>query len=80
MNSKKKTVGRELLEYFLFAIGVFVIASVLWFSMPPAVNIYKSISTDEVVWIETDGGTVTDPAEIKKILSGRYDSLVCYVE
>lgn len=63
---------------------IMVFLGVLFFAllhlfMPPALNIYKSISTREVVKIETNKGTVTDKEEIKKLLDSWSDQEVYWV-
>ena len=60
----------------IFLVGVFI---ALWPIMPPAVNIYRSLATGEVVKVETREGSVTNPSRIKEVLSGRYDGVTYYV-
>ncbi len=62
----------------VFLLAMFFIFLVVLFS-PPAINVYQSISTGQIVKVETKDGVVTDPVEIKEVLSGRYDGVTYYL-
>ena len=78
---RKKAWKRRLKVWLTVFWGIFLLMFVgftLW-SMPPAVNIYRSLATGEVVKVETREGSVTNPSRIKEVLSGRYDGVTYYV-
>lgn len=73
-NQKNSAVGLFLRSCEKFFFGIFfLVLLVAMITLPPAINIYRSVSTGEIVKIETKEGIITDQAKIKEALSGRYD-------
>ena len=64
--------------FVTISVTGFVAFGILWNALP-AVNIYQSISTGQIVKVQTRDGMVTNQAEIAKVLSGRYDGHTFYV-
>ena len=63
---------------FLCSLIFLMVCLTVWL-MPPAVNIYKDVDTDQIIRIETKGQCITDPVKIAEVLSGRYDGEVFYL-
>ena len=63
----------------LVSISLVGLIALAVYLLPPAINVYKSVSTGKIVKIETSTGFITDPIEIQKALSGRYDEQIRFL-
>ncbi len=78
---QRKKVREGYRTIFCVVFGAILLLMFVGFTLwsIPAVNIYRSIETGEVVKVETREGSVTNPSRIKEVLSGRYDGVTYYV-